>query len=79
MPQDQPTSMEPILSYNNSGSNGNNGHGNVGNGSSGYGIIGWFEDVSKNAASVQTQMLCQILKQNHGVEYLNKWLGGAVI
>jgi len=40
-----------------------------------FDIITWFEDVSKNAASVQTQTLCSILKQNCGVEYLKKWLG----
>ncbi|XP_014491676.1 indole-3-acetic acid-amido synthetase GH3.10 [Vigna radiata var. radiata] len=38
-------------------------------------IITWFQHVSENAASVQTQTLCRILKQNCGVEYLNKWLG----
>ncbi|CAJ2655003.1 unnamed protein product [Trifolium pratense] len=38
-------------------------------------IITWFEDVSKNTSSVQTQILSNILKQNHGVEYLKKWLG----
>lgn len=38
-------------------------------------IIKWFEDVSKKASSVQTQILSNILKQNHGVEYLKKWLG----
>lgn len=37
-------------------------------------IITWFEDISKNAGSVQTQILCRILKQNYGVEYLKKWL-----
>ncbi|KAF7823027.1 indole-3-acetic acid-amido synthetase GH3.10-like [Senna tora] len=38
-------------------------------------IIKWFEDVTEKAGSVQTQMLSQILKQNHGVEYLKRWLG----
>ncbi|WJX49800.1 hypothetical protein P8452_36189 [Trifolium repens] len=38
-------------------------------------IITWFEDVTKNTAFVQTQILSNILKQNHGVEYLKKWLG----
>lgn len=38
-------------------------------------IIRWFEDVTENAGSVQTEMLSQILKQNHGVEYLKRWLG----
>ncbi|KAI9086611.1 hypothetical protein K1719_031205 [Acacia pycnantha] len=38
-------------------------------------IITWFEEVTKNAGSVQTQMLSKILKQNYGVEYLKKWLG----
>ncbi|KAE9593025.1 hypothetical protein Lal_00028727 [Lupinus albus] len=64
--------MEQILSHNNSSSsssnNGNNDH-------SGNDIINWFEDVSKNAGSVQTQMLSRIMKQNFGVEYLKKWLG----
>ncbi|KAF7805906.1 indole-3-acetic acid-amido synthetase GH3.10-like [Senna tora] len=45
------------------------------NGSHGYDIISWFEDVTKNAASVQTQTLSQILKLNCGTEYLKKWLG----
>ncbi|RDX83685.1 Indole-3-acetic acid-amido synthetase GH3.10, partial [Mucuna pruriens] len=63
MPQHQATLMEPLLSYNN------------GNGNSNYDIISWFEYVSQNAGSVQTQLLCQILKQNCGVEYLKKWLG----
>jgi len=61
--------MEPtLLSYNN---NNNNGCGN----SDYENIISWFEDVSRNTGSVQTQILCNILKQNHGVEYLKKWLG----
>ncbi|KAK2379820.1 jasmonoyl--L-amino acid synthetase JAR4 [Trifolium repens] len=38
-------------------------------------IITWFEDVTKNTSFVQTQILSNILKQNHGVEYLKKWLG----
>lgn len=61
--------MEPILSNSNSygSSNSSNyGHDN---------IISWFEDVAEKAGFVQTQILSQILKQNHGVEYLNKWLG----
>ncbi|XP_028761584.1 indole-3-acetic acid-amido synthetase GH3.10-like [Neltuma alba] len=59
--------MEPVLSYSSAsyGSNNNDGHK----------IIRWFEDVTEKAGSVQTQILSQILKQNHGVEYLNKWLG----
>ena len=57
--------MEPqILGYNNNG-----------NCLSDSDIITWFEDVSKNAGSVQTQTLCKVLKQNCGVEYLKKWLG----
>ena len=64
MPQHQPTLMEPILSYNNG--NGNN---------SDYDVMNWFEDLSQNAGFVQTQLLCQILEQNYGVEYLKKWLG----
>ncbi|XP_027347018.1 indole-3-acetic acid-amido synthetase GH3.10-like isoform X2 [Abrus precatorius] len=63
MPQHQLNPMEPLLSSNN------------GNGNSDYDIISWFEDVSKNAGSVQTQLLCYILKQNYKVEYLKKWLG----
>lgn len=39
-------------------------------------IISWFEDVSNNTGSVQTEILSNILKQNNGVEYLKKWLGG---
>lgn len=46
-----------------------------GNCTTDFDIITWFEDVSKNAGSVQTETLCKILKQNYGVEYLNKWLG----
>ncbi|KAK2433401.1 hypothetical protein P8452_30827 [Trifolium repens] len=38
-------------------------------------IITWFEDVTKNTSFVQTQILSNILKQNHDVEYLKKWLG----
>lgn len=58
--------MEPtLLSYNSNGC-GNSDYEN---------IISWFEDVSRNTGSVQTQILCNILKQNHGVEYLKKWLG----
>ncbi|XP_061337596.1 indole-3-acetic acid-amido synthetase GH3.10-like [Gastrolobium bilobum] len=62
--------MEPSLSlsYNNNTSTNSNCN-------SGSDIVTWFEDVSKDAGSVQTQMLCQILKQNYGVEYLKKWLG----
>lgn len=56
-----PVLMEPIMSCT--------------NGSHGYNIISWFEDATKNAGSIQTQTLSQILKQNHGVEYLKKWLG----
>ncbi|CAJ1978962.1 unnamed protein product [Sphenostylis stenocarpa] len=65
MPQHQPTVMEPALSC-----NSGNGKGNCD-----YDVISWFEDVSQNAGYVQTQLLCQILKQNYGVEYLKKWLG----
>nr|KYP68839.1 putative indole-3-acetic acid-amido synthetase GH3.5 [Cajanus cajan] len=56
--------MEPLVSYYNNG-----------NGDSVCDIISWFEVVSQNAGHVQTQLLCQILKQNYGVEYLKKWLG----
>jgi len=65
MPQHQPTLMEPLLTH------------NPGNGNPNYryDVINWFEHVSQNAAYVQTQLLAQILKQNYGVEYLNKWLG----
>ncbi|KAJ7982520.1 jasmonic acid-amido synthetase JAR1 [Quillaja saponaria] len=38
-------------------------------------IISWFEKVSENAGSVQTETLRHILELNHGVEYLQKWLG----
>ncbi|XP_028808501.1 indole-3-acetic acid-amido synthetase GH3.10 [Neltuma alba] len=67
MPQHQPSSlMEPVLltlSY----GNGGTGHD--------CDILSWFEDVTNNAGSVQSQMLSKILKQNCGVEYLKKWLG----
>ncbi|KAK7263629.1 hypothetical protein RJT34_31222 [Clitoria ternatea] len=56
--------MEPVLLSSNNG-----------NGNGEYDIKSWFEDVSKNVGSVQTQLLCQILKQNCGVEYLKRWLG----
>ncbi|MED6225117.1 hypothetical protein PIB30_090631 [Stylosanthes scabra] len=66
--------------------NNGNGHGHgcaamngsrTNNNSSGGGddVIEWFEQVSKNGGSVQTEILSQILKQNHGAEYLKKWLG----
>nr|AFK49247.1 unknown [Lotus japonicus] len=67
MPQHQVTLMEPVLSYNNS----SNGNGN----NIEYDIISWFEYVSQNAGSIQSQILSLILKQNNGVEYLKKWLG----
>ncbi|CAA3002169.1 jasmonic acid-amido synthetase jar1 [Olea europaea subsp. europaea] len=38
-------------------------------------IISWFEDVSENAPSVQTQTLRRILQLNFSVEYLKKWMG----
>ncbi|KAJ1376542.1 GH3 family [Sesbania bispinosa] len=60
--------METVLSY-------NNGNGTNGNGNTDYDIISWFEDVTQNAGSVQSQILSHILKQNYGVEYLKKWLG----
>lgn len=64
--------MEALLSHNN---NNNNNNGNGNNSDHKDDIISWFEDVSQNAGSVQTQLLSQILKQNNGVEYLKKWLG----
>ncbi|XP_050383626.1 indole-3-acetic acid-amido synthetase GH3.10 [Argentina anserina] len=45
------------------------------NHSNGHDIIRWFEDVSENAESVQTQTLRRILELNWGVEYLRNWLG----
>ncbi|ESW21874.1 hypothetical protein PHAVU_005G106500 [Phaseolus vulgaris] len=60
----------PVLSCNTDATTFSNG-----NCISDFDIITWFEDVSKNAGSVQTQTLCNILKQNCGVEYLKKWLG----
>ncbi|KAJ8763717.1 hypothetical protein K2173_003499 [Erythroxylum novogranatense] len=48
---------------------------NKSNGSHEYDIIGWFEDISENAAAVQTETLRRILELNCGVEYLKKWLG----
>lgn len=71
MPHQQPTPMEQVLSYNNNNSSSNGS----GNNTDYHDIIGWFEDVSKNAGSVQTQILSHILKQNYRVEYLEKWLG----
>lgn len=38
-------------------------------------VIDWFDGVAENAARVQTETLCRILKLNYGVEYLRKWLG----
>ncbi|KAH9615033.1 hypothetical protein KSS87_003879 [Heliosperma pusillum] len=38
-------------------------------------IIGWFNEVSQNASLVQQETLRKIIEVNHGVEYLNKWLG----
>lgn len=38
-------------------------------------IINWFNDVSENATLMQQETLRQILENNHGVEYLSKWLG----
>jgi len=65
-----PSSMEPpVLSFNSNDTTNN------GNCTTDFDIITWFEDVSKNAGSVQTQTLCKILKQNYGVEYLKTWLG----
>ncbi|KAI4322636.1 hypothetical protein L6164_022312 [Bauhinia variegata] len=61
--------MESVLNYNNHTTCGNHHHAYDND------IIAWFEDVSSNAASVQTHTLCRILKHNHGVEYLKKWLG----
>ncbi|XP_050373036.1 indole-3-acetic acid-amido synthetase GH3.10-like [Argentina anserina] len=45
------------------------------NHSNGHDIIRWFEDVSENAESVQTQTLRRIVELHWGVEYLRKWLG----
>ncbi|KAJ7981419.1 jasmonic acid-amido synthetase JAR1 [Quillaja saponaria] len=45
------------------------------NGNNDFDIISWFEEVSENAGSIQTQTLRQILELNYGVEYLQKWLG----
>lgn len=63
--------MEPVLNYSNSSASYDSNN----NGNDGQDIIRWFEEVADEAGSVQTQILSQILKQNHGVEYLNKWLG----
>ncbi|CAI8615987.1 unnamed protein product [Vicia faba] len=63
--------MEPTLVSNNKNKRSN------GSGNFDYEkIISWFEDVSNNTGSVQTQILSHILKENNGVEYLKKWLGG---
>ncbi|GJW12850.1 indole-3-acetic acid-amido synthetase GH3.10 [Tanacetum coccineum] len=37
--------------------------------------MNWFEEVAMNAEKVQTETLKKILELNHGVEYLQKWLG----
>ncbi|GJU63934.1 indole-3-acetic acid-amido synthetase GH3.10 [Tanacetum coccineum] len=37
--------------------------------------MNWFEEVAMNAKKVQTETLKKILEMNHGVEYLQKWLG----
>ncbi|KAJ9549196.1 hypothetical protein OSB04_021739 [Centaurea solstitialis] len=42
-------------------------------------MICWFEEVAKNAGKVQMETLKKILELNHGVEYLEKWLGGVDI
>lgn len=38
-------------------------------------MISWFEEVAQNAGKVQMEILKKILEMNHGVEYLEKWLG----
>lgn len=48
---------------------------NKSNAKYGYDIINWFENLSENAGKVQTQTLRRILELNHGVQYLQKWLG----
>ncbi|KAI5389858.1 hypothetical protein KIW84_075241 [Lathyrus oleraceus] len=63
--------MEQTVVSNNK-NNSNNGSGN----SDYEKIISWFEDVSNNTGSVQTEILSHILKENNGVEYLKKWFGG---
>ncbi|XP_016188318.1 jasmonic acid-amido synthetase JAR1 [Arachis ipaensis] len=77
MPQRQETLMEPKM-------NNGNGHGHgcaIVNGRSRTNnctsdeVIEWFEQVSQKGGSVQKEILSQILKQNHGAEYVKKWLG----
>lgn len=38
-------------------------------------IMSWFEEIATNAGKVQMETLKKILEMNHGVEYLEKWLG----
>ncbi|XP_031477934.1 indole-3-acetic acid-amido synthetase GH3.10-like [Nymphaea colorata] len=38
-------------------------------------IIQWFEEVCREAPAVQARTLGQIIRQNSGAEYLNKWMG----
>ncbi|QHO56416.1 uncharacterized protein DS421_3g73520 [Arachis hypogaea] len=77
MPQRQETLMEPTM-------NNGNGHGHgcaIVNGRSRTNnctsdeVIEWFEQVSQKGGSVQKEILSQILKQNHGAEYVKKWSG----
>ncbi|XP_058209022.1 indole-3-acetic acid-amido synthetase GH3.10 isoform X1 [Rhododendron vialii] len=70
--------MEETAKNNDNNNKSNGGGDHTSTGATGSGIIGWFEDMAENAGRVQTEMLRRILVQNHGVEYLRKWLGDDV-
>lgn len=70
--------MEETAKKNDNNNKSNGGGDHTSTGTTGSGIIGWFEDVAENAGRVQTETLRRILVQNHGVEYLRKWLGDDV-
>ncbi|XP_071692730.1 indole-3-acetic acid-amido synthetase GH3.10-like [Rutidosis leptorrhynchoides] len=38
-------------------------------------LMSWFEEIATNAGKIQMETLKKILEMNHGVEYLEKWLG----
>lgn len=42
-------------------------------------IVHWFEEISDNAAQVQTQILKRIVELNRNTEYLRNWLGTEVL
>ncbi|KAK1324405.1 putative indole-3-acetic acid-amido synthetase GH3.5 [Acorus calamus] len=38
-------------------------------------IMEWFDGIAANAGQTQRETLRRILETNHGVEYLNRWIG----